>query len=202
MSAFAASSPSIGTTVRTVTDCAGIKKLETRLIANKIAEIWVALCAKTRATISPARTRSLAIITRFTFQWSTKTPATGVMKARGVLCLLILAELLHQRFGPGTLAVQDALDLRLLLLCEVQLFGHVVEHPTGTMAKAAVRPLCIDGCGEAGCHGQYNCCNDEKLFVHLPTPIRIQTAVSLFPQPLRRPNTSALPIVLTQTRGG
>src|SRR5258708_26482001 len=33
--------------------------------------------------MSPARIRSLAIMIRFTFQWSTNTPATGPMIARG-----------------------------------------------------------------------------------------------------------------------
>jgi len=80
---LAASNPSGGTMVRMVTDCAGAKKLETELKTIKIAEICVTLWAKTSIKIRPARMRSLAIIRRFTFQWSTKTPAMGLMMAMG-----------------------------------------------------------------------------------------------------------------------
>ena len=69
--------------VRTVTDCAGAKKLDTTLSAAKITQIWVTSRTNTSSTISAARIRSLAIISRFTFQWSTNTPATGLMTASG-----------------------------------------------------------------------------------------------------------------------
>src|SRR5215472_1767128 len=66
--ALAASKPSSGTMVRIVTDCAGAKKLETAASSTKMTQIWATSCAKTSHKMSPARMRSLAIISRFTFQ--------------------------------------------------------------------------------------------------------------------------------------
>src|SRR5258708_17281124 len=83
MSAFAAINPSMGTSVRRVTDCAGPKKLETVLRMAKITQICRMSVTKTSSTTSPARMRSLAIITLFTFQWSTNTPAMGPTMVRG-----------------------------------------------------------------------------------------------------------------------
>src|SRR6185437_14418119 len=67
--------------VRNVTDCAGAKKLETELKTRKIAEICETLWTKTSIRISTARMRSLAIIRRFTFQWSTKRTVMRLMTA-------------------------------------------------------------------------------------------------------------------------
>ncbi len=83
MSALAARRPSIGTSVRNVTDCAGAKKLETVLSTAKIAQIWRTSVAKARSRIRAARMRSLEIMTSLGFQWSTNTPATGAMTASG-----------------------------------------------------------------------------------------------------------------------
>ena len=83
MRALAASSFSFGTRVRTVTLWAGPKKLETELSAMKIRQSSRISVTHTSSSASTPRTRSLAIMTRFTFQRSTKTPATGPTTASG-----------------------------------------------------------------------------------------------------------------------
>src|SRR6476469_8199119 len=80
---LAASRLSVGTIVRVVTDCAGAKKLDNVLRMAKITQIWPTSVTKTSMVMSTARMMSLAIITRFTFQWSTNTPAMGLMTASG-----------------------------------------------------------------------------------------------------------------------
>ena len=69
--------------VRSVTDCAGLKNAETQLSTTKIAHISRTSVTNSNKRISTARTRSLVIMTRFTFQRSTKTPAGGPTIANG-----------------------------------------------------------------------------------------------------------------------
>src|SRR6266849_266406 len=77
--------------VRTVTDWAGAKKLETELRTKKITQICRTSVTKSKPTISAARMRSLAIMIRFTFQWSTNTPAIGPMIASGKRYAMVTA---------------------------------------------------------------------------------------------------------------
>jgi hypothetical protein len=83
MSAFAASSFSLATRVRSATDCAGAKKLETRASTTKMAHTCVRLVTHSSSRTSTPRIRSLEIITRFTRQRSTKTPEIGLTTASG-----------------------------------------------------------------------------------------------------------------------
>ena len=73
----------MGTSVRSATDCAGAKKLET----SPISAITRAICgtpwAYTSKSARTPRIRSLAIITRLTRQRSTSTPASGPTIATG-----------------------------------------------------------------------------------------------------------------------
>jgi hypothetical protein len=71
----------------------------------------------------------------------------------GVFRLFILAELLHQGLDLGLLVGHDAFDLGLLGFSQVQLFGHVFQHPTVVAAKTHVAMLSKSGCRQAGCHG-------------------------------------------------
>jgi hypothetical protein len=71
----------------------------------------------------------------------------------GLFRLFILAELLHQRLDLGLLAGHDAFDLGLLGLSQVQLFGHVFQHPTVVAAKTHMAMLSKSGRRQAGCHG-------------------------------------------------
>src|SRR5207302_4087480 len=53
-----------------------------------------------------------------------------------VFRLLILAELLHHWFDSGLFVSQNAFDLGLLGLSQVQLLRHMFQHPTIVAAKA------------------------------------------------------------------
>ncbi len=69
--------------MRRATDCAGPKKQETSPSSAITTQIWWTSPTSTSAAAISARIRSLAIITRFTGQRSTSTPATGAMKEKG-----------------------------------------------------------------------------------------------------------------------
>jgi hypothetical protein len=98
----------------------------------------------------------------------------GFVEGAGCIAILgqaILAKLLPEGLSFGLLRLQDVLDLSLLRLSQVKLRGHALEHPTAMAAmSAAVGHL--SNCGsQAGCHGQYNRSNNEKLLVHHQTPL-------------------------------
>ncbi len=82
---FTAISPAAGASVRTATDCAGMKKLEMTLMVNRMAYIRYRSWTNTSANTSTPRMRSLAIIVRFTFHRSTNTPARGLTMANGAM---------------------------------------------------------------------------------------------------------------------
>ena len=54
---------------------------------------------------------------------------------------------------PGLFASHDALDLGLLDLSQVQLPGHMFQHPTIVAAKAHASLLRKCGCRQACCQG-------------------------------------------------
>src|SRR5260370_19015934 len=79
------------------------------------------------------------------------------------------------------LSLQDALDLRLLGIGEVQLLGHSVKHPTFMVTIAAMSALSCNVSGKTGSHGQHAHDKNEKLLRHWETPFTIRAPA--FPGP-------------------
>jgi hypothetical protein len=113
----------------------------------------------------------------------------------------ILVKLLPEGLSFGLLRLQDILDLGLLLGGQVKLRSHALEHPI-TMAAmlAALRYLSNCGC-QAGCYGQYNRSNNEKLLVHYQTPLEFERQLCGPPAPHAVEAGRQLPLVLTRQVG-
>src|SRR6185437_6989613 len=123
-----------------------------------------------------------------------------LIKAARYVCVFrlpVLPHLLHQRLQLAFLRLHDALDLGLLVRGQVQLFGHVLEHPTAVVpespAKILACPLGQHGSGHTGGHNQYDRgYAEEKFLLHHRTPFTIPSG-SRGHVAIR----SGLPLVLT-----
>src|SRR4051794_8884560 len=92
-----------------------------------------------------------------------------LVKASVYVCifrLLILAELLHHRLDLGFFISHDALNLGLLGLSQVQLLGHVFQHPTIVAAKAHATMLPKSGCRQACCQGHKDGGENDRFLMH------------------------------------